>query len=280
MNATAPDGSEFTFELELDDGIISLNERGEFQFTEVPDFENPTDGDNVHTFTVKATSVSGFFVTQEINLTVTDVNEPAEIENDFTLPSDDTNTLDEELDDAENENGTEDSTFDGTSLNPAMDENEEEVELGRVRPVPAPIELGLGQQAVVVASDSQLLDVTTNLLLGYETNVYSRTAFFDLSNQELSTISSVGTPQSKADFSQHLKLSQFIVGTKDQSTSALPGISNLNLGDLTQPILGAGAMIGVAIAAAATVTSSQIPRVLDVGLLLDNEESIEEIVSS
>ena len=280
LNATAPDGSEFTFELELNDGIISLNQRGEFRFTEAPDFENPTDGDNVHTFTVEATSASGFFVTQEINLTVTDVNEPAEIENDFTLPSDDTNTLDEELDDAENENGTEDSTFDGTSLNPAMDENEEEVELGRVRPVPAPIELGLGQQAVVVASDSQLLDATTDLLLDYEANVYSRTAFFDLSNQELSTISSVGTTQSKADFSQHLKLSQFIVGTKDQSTSALPGISNLNLGDLTQPILGAGAMIGVAIAAAATVTSSQIPRVLDVGLLLDNEESIEEIVSS
>ena len=284
MDATAPDGSVFTFELESDDGIVILDETsGEFRFAEVPDFESLTDGGNVHTFTVVATSSFGFSVTQEIDLTVTDVSEPPEIENDFTLPSADTNAFEEELDDAGDENDTEESAFDGTTLNPAMAEIEEEVVLGRVRPVPAPIELGLGQQAVVAASDSQLADITANLLLDYEGNVYSylgRTAFLDLSNQELSTISSVETIQSKTDFSQHLTLSQFIVGTKDQSTSASQGISDLDLGDLTQPILGAGAMMGVAIAAAATVTSSQIPRVLDIGLLLDDEESIEEIVSS
>ena len=105
-----------------------------------------------------------------------------------------------------------------------------------------------------------------------------RDRFLDLAKQELSVISSEAL-QSTDDFSQQLSLRQFVVGPDIQNKSSLLDVSNLDLGDLTPPILGAG-MLAFAIVTAATLTSSQIPRVLDVGVLLDDEESIEEIVSS
>ena len=161
-----------------------------------------------------------------------------------------------------------------------MAEEEDDDEFGLVQSVPTPIELEAIQRAVVEDLDSRAEDARANLLLDYQSNGYSyagRTQFLDLAKQELSVISSEAL-QSTDDFSQQLSLRQFVVGPDIQNKSSLLDVSNLDLGDLTPPILGAG-MLAFAIVTAATLTSSQIPRVLDVGVLLD-EESIEEIVSS
>lgn len=158
---------------------------------------------------------------------------------------------------------------------------EDEEEFGRVQTIPELLELASSQQAIVEESGSQVEDARAGLLLDYDSDVYSyagRTQFLDLAKQELSVISSEAL-QSNGDFSQQLTLSQLVVGSEVQDISSSLDISNWNLGDFTPPIFGAG-LITVAIATAATLTSSQIPRVLDFGQLLDDEESIEEIVSS
>ena len=278
------------------------------------------DGNRVYTFTVVATSQSNsdFTVTEEINLRVTDVPEfigapapevPAPPEaptpevpvpeipvpevpapeaaapeapspTPTPTPEDPTPEDPAPEDSAPEDSAPEDSAPEAPAPeDPAPAEDEEE--FGRVQTIPEVLELESSQQAIVEESGSQVEDARAGLLLDYDSDVYSyagRTQFLDLAKQELSVISSEAL-QSNDDFSQQLTLSQFVVGPEVQDISSSLDISNWNLGDFTPPIFGAG-LITVAIATAATLTSSQIPRVLDFGQLLDDEESIEEIVSS
>ena len=191
----------------------------------------------------------------------------------------------EEENDEENDRDSDDG-FDGTGMNLTMLEDDDESDIGRigrVQAVPAAIEFGEDkQQAVFEALDSQFEDAKAGLLLDYESNVYSyfgRTQFLDLSNQELSAVSSVEAIQDITNFNNQLTLSQFVVGAEAQDTSSSLDLSNLDLGVFRPFSIGVGA-ITVAIASLVTLTtSSQIPRVLDFGQMLD-EESIEEIVSS
>ena len=188
----------------------------------------------------------------------------------------------EEENDEENDRDSDDG-FDGTGMNLTMLEDDDESDIGRVQAVPAAIEFGEDkQQAVIEALDSQFEDAKAGLLLDYESNVYSyfgRTQFLDLSNQELSAVSSVEAIQDITNFNNQLTLSQFVVGAEAQDTSSSLDLSNLDLGVFRPFSIGVGA-ITVAIASLVTLTtSSQIPRVLDFGQMLD-EESIEEIVSS
>ena len=83
LDATAPDGSSYVYQLLLgdDSGAIAFNESGEFSLLTAPDFENPTDsnGDGVYSFTVFAETNTGVTVTEQINLEVTNVDEIASI---------------------------------------------------------------------------------------------------------------------------------------------------------------------------------------------------------
>jgi len=243
-------------------------------------------------------SDSDVFVTEEIELTVTDVaddlvrsssffSDGREDGGDGVDPSevvfDGVSVFGDGPEDGGGGGGPGGAVFNGASVNPAMSADEDEIRRGRVPTIPESIELEVVRRTVVEELDSRLKGAKASLLLGYESNVYSyvgRTQFLDLAKQELSDISSE-TLDSKDAFNQQLTLSQFVVGAGVQNTPALRDISNVILGEFTQPILGAGAMLGIVVAtAAATVTSTQLPRVLDVEQLLDDEESIEEIVSN
>ena len=244
-------------------------------------------------------TVSGGFVefTPSVNFGVldTDAFSYQLVSADGTIRSDvatvDVDSLDlppnsfEEENDEENDRDSDDG-FDGTGMNLTTLEDDDESDIGRigrVQAVPAAIEFGEDkQQAVIEALDSQFEDAKAGLLLDYESNVYSyfgRTQFLDLSNQELSAVSSVEAIQDITNFNNQLMLSQFVVGADAQDTSSSLDLSNLDLGVFRPFSIGVGA-ITVAIASLVTLTtSSQIPRVLDFGQMLD-EESIEEIVSS
>ena len=165
----------------------------------------------------------------------------------------------------------------GMGLTP-LNEDEDETR-GRPPSIPAPIEFESFRRPAV---DASVLNdgPEAAALLDYESNVYSylgRTQFLDLAKQELSSTLEVDSIYSQADFSRQLSLSQFVAETEDQDASSERGISDLNLGD--PPFLSAG-FAAVAFLSIGTLmlTSTQIPRFLDIGQLL--EESIEEIVSS
>ena len=90
LSPTAEDGSQFNdYKFESGDiASFNFNEAtGEFSLKQGQDFENPTDlnGDSIYSFTVTATSVTGYSVTSEIDLLVEDVVEVATLDvTDFT----------------------------------------------------------------------------------------------------------------------------------------------------------------------------------------------------
>ena len=253
-------------------GMATVNE-GFVEFTPFEGFE----GTDSFTYRL-VSSADGTFLSEVATITLERSPETPEAPQFRVLPD---NPPEREGENVANEDDS-DGPTNGTSVNPVMAEEEDDDEFGLVQSVPTPIELEAIQRAVVEEDlDSRAEDARADLLLDYQSNGYSyagRTQFLDLAKQELSVISSEAL-QSTDDFSQQLSLRQFVVGPDIQNKSSLLDVSNLDLGDLTPPILGAG-MLAFAIVTAATLTSSQIPRVLDVGVLLDDEESIEEIVSS
>ena len=137
-----------------------------------------------------------------------------------------------------------------------------------------------------VDSDGSIVEASQQGLgFGFESNVYQyvgRTSFLDLASHEIVDLHVREVVDTQAIQNNFLSLSQFVVNVTDQHSSAGNENSILDIGNLISnnaPFLGVTALMTFTVISGLTITSTQIHRILDVGSLLDDDESIEDIVS-
>ena len=174
----------------------------------------------------------------------------------------------------------------GAGLNRPATTSDDETPDAIPQPVVATIDAITTQQGYVAPIDFDSGDDRVNLALEFEGNVYSyfgRTQFLELANLELSEVQVRDSVQGESSQSNQLLLSQLIVGVSNMDSSDGDDASALSVGKLifqNAPLITVTAISVVSITMGLTLTGSQIHRILDVGSLLDDDESIEDIISS
>ena len=269
------------FELQIVDGpsqgtVVVSN--GSVVFTPFVGFEG-TD-----TFSYQLVSSDGL-VRSDVAAVSATIESPAigNIPADNVEPENEVEESDGDDANGDESNGDE-NLADGVGLNRSMDKLEEESNSdGRTQSI-SPVDFGSSQQGVSEAADSDLEDSQGLLSLEFNSSVYEyfgRAQFLDLAKLEHAESQIGEFVDSYGHFTSQLSLSQFSGSAAGADSDSKPSLS-WDVGDFVfnNSVGWMTALTGFTVLTGFTLTTSQIHRVLDVGLLLDGEESIEDIVSS
>ena len=141
-------------------------------------------------------------------------------------------------------------------------------------------------QSYVAPTDLSSDDDQDDLSLEFQGNVYTyvgRTQFLELANLELSGFQLRDSVLGESDQGDQMLLSQLIVGVSNMNTSDSDNNPVLSVGfilDKAPWITGAIVLASVVGFGGLTFTGSQMYQNLDVASLLNDDESIEDIISS